>query len=83
MSDPQMEKLRKQFTVSTQAEVAAFFELSLDTIRNWASKGMPGKRGKYNLIQIMRWALSVGPWKSDYYVKSVLASSIEEAGEGD
>lgn len=53
------------FVVSKQADVAAFTRRSLDTIKNWAKQGMPGKAGAYDLAEIVQWAITKGPWKID------------------
>jgi len=46
------------YAVKRHAEVAAWFGLQLDAIRNWAQSGMPGRRGYYPLDEITRWRLT-------------------------
>lgn len=53
-------KIKKQWTASTQSEVAVFFKRSPDTIALWRKKGMPGVSGKYDLQMILWWAIERG-----------------------
>lgn len=48
--------------VTTRKQVAAHFGKSLDTIKDWREKGMPGSPGHYDLAEILRWRdANVGP----------------------
>tara|TARA_Y100000310_G_scaffold310557_1_gene355935 strand:+ start:1217 stop:1744 length:528 start_codon:yes stop_codon:yes gene_type:complete len=55
--------LRTAWTGNSQSEVAEFFGMSIDTVANWAKRGMPGKRGTYRLDVIAQWLRNEGPWK--------------------
>jgi phage terminase Nu1 subunit (DNA packaging protein) len=55
----------RTFEVSRQADVAEFFGRSIDTVKNWAKQGMPGKRGCYDVSEIAKWLGSpAGPWRA-------------------
>jgi hypothetical protein len=55
--------LRTAWTSNSQMEVSEFFGVSLDTVANWAKRGMPGRRGTYRLDVIAHWLRQEGPWK--------------------
>jgi len=50
-------------TVVNRQEVATFFGVSIMTVDTWIPKGMPGKRGSYDLHKIVLWLRSEGPWR--------------------
>jgi len=52
---------RTRFLAQSQKEVADFFGVSLDTIKNWAKQGMPGKPSQYPLDLIAQWLRTEGP----------------------
>lgn len=56
----QAKKPRRWIAVN-QAELAAFFDVSLDTIATWRKKGMPGTPGRYDLAEAFAWWRSEGP----------------------
>lgn len=51
---------RGPFAASTLGEVAGFFGLALQTVKEWrqASPPMPGEPGNYPLPEIVRWRLA-------------------------
>jgi hypothetical protein len=51
---------RGRFVASTLGQVAEFFGLALQTVKEWrlASPPMPGEPGNYPLPEIVRWRLS-------------------------
>jgi phage terminase Nu1 subunit (DNA packaging protein) len=51
-----------QTYAATYAEVAEFFGVHEQTIKNWAKKGMPPRliSGKYDLTAIKKWAIDQG-----------------------
>jgi hypothetical protein len=51
------------WTCKTQKEVCLFFGVSIDTVKNWAKQGMPGKKGNWSLDLIAQWLRADGPWK--------------------
>jgi hypothetical protein len=54
------EKLRvPQFIVKTLGDVAAFFDVALQTVKQWrvGADGMPGKPGAFDLAEITRWRI--------------------------
>ena len=56
----QVEKNRDKWTCKTLAEVAEFFGLALQTVKQWRmeSPAMPGAEGKYPLRDIVQWRLA-------------------------
>lgn len=50
-------------TVVNRQEVATFFGVSIMTVDTWLPKGMPGKRGNYDLHKIVIWLRTEGPWR--------------------
>jgi phage terminase Nu1 subunit (DNA packaging protein) len=67
--------------VRRQADVAVFFGVSIDTVKNWAKQQMPGAPGNYDLAEILRWLRASGPWKA----KPVIPPGADEllVAEGD
>lgn len=51
------------FVVSRQADVADFCGVSIDTVKSWAKRGMPGKPPRYDLQTIVQWLRKDGPWQ--------------------
>ena len=51
---------RRRFVASTLGEVAEFFGLAVQTVKEWrlASPPMPGEPGNYPLPEIVRWRLA-------------------------
>ena len=52
------------WTVDTQPDIAEFFGMSIDTIKNWRKQGMPGTQGSWRLDRIVQWLRSDGPGSS-------------------
>ena len=52
---------RLLWTAETQGEVAEFFGVSVDTVKNWAKQKMPGRPRAYRLDQIAIWLRTEGP----------------------
>jgi phage terminase Nu1 subunit (DNA packaging protein) len=52
---------RLMWTADTQSEVAEFFDVSVDTVKNWAKQRMPGKPRAYRLDKIAIWLRTEGP----------------------
>jgi phage terminase Nu1 subunit (DNA packaging protein) len=52
---------RLAWTADTQSEVAEFFNVSVDTVKNWAKQKMPGKPRAYRLDHIAIWLRTEGP----------------------
>ena len=52
---------RLMWTAETQGEVAEFFGVSIDTVKNWAKQRMPGKPRNYRLDKITNWLRTEGP----------------------
>ena len=52
---------RIAWTADTQGEVAEFFNVSVDTVKNWAKQKMPGRPRAYRLDQIAIWLRTEGP----------------------
>lgn len=48
---------------ATQADVAEHFGQSIAAVQLWAKQGMPGRKGRYDLGQIVRWLRHEGPWR--------------------
>ena len=46
--------------VQNQQQVADFFDRKIQTVGQWRSRGMPGKPGRYDLREILKWALAEG-----------------------
>jgi phage terminase Nu1 subunit (DNA packaging protein) len=44
-------------------DVARHFGVSIDTVKNWAKQGMPGRMEAYDVGQIVRWLRLDGPWR--------------------
>lgn len=44
-----------QWIVSTQADVAEFFGVHLQAVKDWRQMGMPGEQGSWNIRDIARW----------------------------
>lgn len=61
--DPPAEPPAPRYLVPKQADVAAFFAQSVDTVKNWAKAGMPGKPPRYDLQEIVTWLRQKGPWR--------------------
>jgi len=55
---------RLAWTADTQGEVAEFFGVSVDTVKNWAKQRMPGKPRAYRLDKIAIWLRTEGPGSS-------------------
>lgn len=56
----QAEKTRDKWTCKTLAEVAEFFGLAVQTVKQWRmeSPAMPGSEGRYPLRDIVQWRIS-------------------------
>lgn len=69
---------RIRWIADGQAEVAEFFGVGPDAVKNWAQQGMPGTRGSYPLNRIAVWLRTEGP-------KSKLIQAAEDPllAEGD
>jgi phage terminase Nu1 subunit (DNA packaging protein) len=52
---------RLMWTAETQSEVAEFFDVSIDTVKNWAKQKMPGRPKEYRLDRIAVWLRTEGP----------------------
>jgi len=70
---------RLLWTAETQGEVAEFFGVSVDTVKNWAKQKMPGKPRAYRLDQIAIWLRTEGPGSKALR----LASDDPLLGDGD
>jgi transcriptional regulator with XRE-family HTH domain len=55
---------RLAWTADTQTEVAEFFGVSIDTVKNWAKQKMPGSPRSYRLDKIAIWLRTEGPGSS-------------------
>jgi phage terminase Nu1 subunit (DNA packaging protein) len=61
---------RLAWTADTQGEVAEFFNVSVDTVKNWAKQKMPGKPKGYRLDHIAIWLRTEGPGSKALRVQS-------------
>jgi len=52
-----------RWAVKTQGEVAAFFDVTIDSVKLWRRKGMPGTAKCYDVREILAWLRSAGPWR--------------------
>lgn len=68
---------KDQFHLETQADVARAFEVERSTVHSWIAKGMPGTPGDFCYMRITRWLLTLGPWRSQFYIDSILQESID------
>ena len=59
---PRLESKDGKFAVSTAADVAQCFGVTPNTVKEWRSRGMPGKPKRYVLEEISKWLRSDGPW---------------------
>lgn len=57
---------RTVWIADTQAEIAEFFGVSVDTVKNWAKQRMPGHAKHYPLNEIAQWLRTEGPGSSKY-----------------
>lgn len=56
--------LRTAWTAGSQAEVAEFFGVSINTVGNWAKQvGWPGRERNNRLDLIVQWLRGSGPWQ--------------------
>ena len=55
--------LKTAWTASSQGEVAQFFGVSVDTVKNWSKQGMPGSTRNWRLDLIAQWLRNDGPWQ--------------------
>jgi phage terminase Nu1 subunit (DNA packaging protein) len=62
MAKPKQPK-QDPWCAKRQADVARFFGVSVDTVKNWAKQGMPGKSPAYPLDDIAQWLRRDGPWQ--------------------
>lgn len=60
-----MEKSDK-WTVKRQADIAVFFDQSIETVKGWAKQGMPGQSGDYDVSAIVQWLRQSGPWRQHH-----------------
>jgi phage terminase Nu1 subunit (DNA packaging protein) len=72
----------QRFYVKTQGDLARFVGQSVETIKTWAKRGMPGKPGRYEVGAIVRWARASGPWQQ-YYRPPAEPSDDPLLAEGD
>lgn len=74
--------MSEQYIVKRQADVAAFFDVSIDTVKDWKAKGMPGDTGRYSLATILRWLRSEGPWRARPRLDDdpLLAADVDSPG---
>lgn len=56
-----MARSRDPWIVSTQREVARFFDVQFSRVRRWVDEGMPGRAGRYDLSRIVRWRETKDP----------------------
>ena len=70
--------------VSTQADVAYVYDVSVQTVQIWLQRGMPGKSGAYKLRPISHWLKSqnLGPIKTESPDPSdtLLAADVDSPG---
>lgn len=64
--------------VKTQAEVADFFSVSLQTVGLWRASGMPGSPKNYDLSEILVWLRTSGPWSRNNSRQQSLTDSNGE-----
>lgn len=57
-------KAKPRWIAKRHADVADFCGVSIDTVKNWAKRGMPGRSGAYDLAIIVQWLRTEGPWRS-------------------
>lgn len=71
------------WAVKRQADVATFFGVSVDTVKNWAKQGMPGKATAYQVDQIAQWLRRDGPWQPHLRLRAEEDEDLEgEASPG-
>jgi hypothetical protein len=56
-------KDKKRWSAGSQAEVAAFFGVSVQAVSVWRQSGMPGTPGHYDLAEVLNWLRTKGPWR--------------------
>lgn len=66
------------WTADSQLEVAEFFGVSIDTVKSWTRKNMPGAPKAYRLDKIAQWLRTEGPGSS-----RIQASDDPLLGEGE
>jgi transcriptional regulator with XRE-family HTH domain len=71
---------RLMWTVETQNEVAQFFGVSIDTIKNWAKQQMPGTPKAYRLDKIAIWLRTEGPGSSKFKEDDPLLTEGDSPG---
>jgi hypothetical protein len=76
MATEQQQNL-EAWTVSSQSDVAEFFQVARSTVNDWVRHGMPGEAGRYDLSLITRWLFSLGPWKTPKSRDEILQGFFE------
>ena len=69
------EQPKPKHIASTLDEVAAFFGVARDTLRDWRRSGMPGATGCYPLSEVAQWLRRDGPWR--------VRPAADDLGSGD
>lgn len=67
----------RKWIVDTQADVAREFGVERSTVSAWMQKGMPGRKGAFNLSAITQWLFTLGPWRSEVARDDILRNHIE------
>jgi len=65
----------------TLGDVAKKFGCKVTTVQGWKKDGMPGERGKWDLIEIAQWAMINGKGKSGAKTDLVEADLKKQAAE--
>lgn len=72
---------RREWTAGRHADVSQFFGVSIDTVKAWAKRGMPGKPNAYRLDLIAQWLRTEGPWRQHIKVDDpLLADGADSPG---
>ena len=80
----QIDKLTGQsFTVARRADVAKFFDCSVQAVDKWLAAGCPGNRNAYDLHAIVVWLRSVGPWRPAGGKGGVVEDLVKESPESE
>ena len=56
-------KQHREWVARSQGELAALFDVSPSTVRDWRVLGMPGGSRSYDVGQVIRWLRTEGPWR--------------------
>jgi phage terminase Nu1 subunit (DNA packaging protein) len=52
-----------KWIAQSQAELASVLGVCPDTVKRWASQGMPGRPREYPIAEIVTWLREAGPWR--------------------